>query len=155
MKAVCLFIFTTTFSQTMTKQFLITLDKDKGKESQKKSNIIEQDDEKVNNAKDLDEKDLDTKGEENKKPNHATADQNKTGNDNSFANDNSSHLMKTAGKNTVGQDYSGGGTYYSAQQLARQYRGGGGGPKPYKANWECRYKRSGRLTNTIIFKLEV
>ena len=132
----------------MTKRFLITLDKDKGKESQNKSDIIEQDDEKVNNAKDSDEKDLDTKVE-GMKPKGTTTDEKKAGNDYSFAIDYSSHLHSARKpkqsssrmvKTAVGQDYSGG-MYYSAQQLAR----GGNSPTPYGASrWECRYKRSSR-----------
>ena len=151
MKTICLFIFTTTFSQTMTKQFLVTLEKEKGNKLQNTSVNIEQNKEaeKVSNAKDSEEKDLETKGG---RSNTTRTDQTaniKKGNDYSVAIDysslhlprskQSSKMMKTKVR-TKGNDYSGG-AFYSA----RSFRGRNA-PMRYEGGtrWECRYKKSTR-----------
>ena len=155
MKTICLFIFTTTFSQTMTKHFLLTLENENSNKLQNKSVAIEQDKkvEKVSNTKDSDEEDLDTKemtkGVKSKPPRKDQTADNKKGNDYSVAIDysslhlprpkQSSKMMKTNGR-TKGNDYSGG-AFYSA----RSFRGGNT-PMRYEGGtrWECRYKKSTR-----------
>ena len=54
MKTTCLFIFTTMFSRTTAKGFLLTLDTEKGKNLHDNNDIVEQhvEEEKVNNDKD-------------------------------------------------------------------------------------------------------
>ena len=154
MKTICLFIFITTFSQTMTKQFLVTLKKENSTKLQNKSVAIEQDKkvEKVSNAKDPDEEDLDTKemtkGVKLKPTRKDQTAEDKKANDYSVAIDYSSlhlpgpkqsiEMMKTNGR--TGNDYSGG-AFYSA----RSFRGGNT-PMRYEGGtrWECRYKKSKR-----------
>ena len=125
MKAILLFIFTTTFSSTMTKQFLVTLDKDKGEESVENRDIIEEDkkEEEVNNAKGSHEKDLDRENEELDKEERDPA---KMSKDYSVAIDYSSPKQSSPVRKRMGQDYSGG----------MRWR------KP--SRWECRFKKSKR-----------
>ena len=127
MKANLLFIFTTTFSPTITKQFPVTLDKDKGEESVETRDIIEEDkkEEEVNNAKGSHEKDLDREAEELDKEERDPA---KT------AIDYSSPKQSSPVRKRMGQDYSGGMHY----RKPFKYVGGGG------TEWECRFKKSKR-----------
>ena len=132
MKAIFLFIFVTIFSKTMTKQFLVTLDKDKGEESEDKPDIIEEDkkEEEVNNAKDSDEKAEEVAKGVNPKATRRTG-QKKTGNDNS---DLARPKQSSSVRKTGGQDYSGGMNY----RKPIKYKGGGG------TEWECRFRKSPR-----------
>ena len=133
MKAILLFIFTTTFSPTITKQFRVTLDKDKGEESVETRDIIEEDkkEEEVNNAKGSHEKDLDRENEELDKEERDPA---KMSKDYSVAIDYSSPKQSSPVRKRMGQDYSGGMHY----RKPFKYVGGGG------TEWECRFKKSKR-----------
>ena len=133
MKAILLFIFTTTFSSTMTKQFLVTLDKDKGEESVENRDIIEEDkkEEEVNNAKGSHEKDLDREAEELDKEERDPV---KMSKDYSVAIDYSSPKQSSPVRKRMGQDYSGGMHY----RKPFKYVGGRG------TKWECRFKKSKR-----------
>ena len=97
MRTICLFILTTIFSQTKAKVFLVTLDNEKGKELHDDSDIVEQDieEEKANNDKEADEKEVEMPKEVEQKATTTDTVRDKTGHVvHSVASDYSSSYVK-------------------------------------------------------------